>query len=867
MLGGESVLIASVASAHGLTDPEYRVGDLTKSAAAECLGGIILKPRVKLTLGDFSVATHPIETQTGDATFMESLLLPCHSDSATISVEVYHSAWVQSFMRGDPLIGAGRLLFARDAPNSEHEVYLTRGSSSTRSRGSIRISITAAIRQRRELVLAKNSLLPGFFLKKHVATHWGIAIVDSSFHEKIYEILIASAQERNAPVGVLGPQGLIAHSVEQSAWNDWKQRVTADRARKDLLRPSDKERLKKGEHISEEEWRGMLRSRCLKNFDSAQVHVGCSFRNDGEITTFIHDWVQEHPEYEWDMNCQNFAEELFTFLTCGDTLDRLTIDEGIKTVINPVNAVLKSKDLLSKAIGMPSVAKVSQPLLKAALMPGQWRYDDLMNPLAESNPLRWSENKPTIVELERDLKENAKPGRPIFLKIRTDTDAEPICVSCSDKCQALNWLREKKGSKAAGSKAESRVRSGSKAADSGAERRVQRGSKAADSSAEGRVQGGSKATDSTFFEGFDAEPDAGGAASAGAEGDDTLDFNLYSEAGSYVLSARRDERIVSKHEGRYMFDRRSGRIQDGTGNGCGCFSIQEMPPSFMIPAEGGMKPLNCITVTNSEIMVEIQKPTNIGAFFVLPSQLNGAEYQSFETDYIVRAIDDYQWDNTGGPRGQLAVHPAAGQFVLDNAANDTHPDGISAVANVIKEVKDKGYDFELQNGYLKVPVGGASKAIEAWKTALKKFKMLVMEDVPASGLQPDKAGFSAASHRVNLVYASAVPVQTYNNGYGDMGMQIQVAGATLVAQYYGALSIAARRGSPSSPRVVYLMPLGGGVFENPPDIIVKGMSLAVEMLTPEERECLDVHILTFHRNNAEVREFRRLLGVFQKLNE
>jgi len=369
----------------------------------------------------------------------------------------------------------------------------------------------------------------------------------------------------------------------------------------------------------------------------------------------------------------------------------------------------------------------------------------------------------------------------------------------------------------------------------------------------------------------EADSETGGVTSTSAEGDGMLDFNLYSETGSYVLSVFRNEHAVSEQRGGYTFDKRSGRIQDDAGGWCGCFSTQGMPLSFAIPEDGGFQPFKCITVTNSEIMVEIQKPSNKDAFFVLPSQLNGAEYQSFERDAIVEKIDEYQGDNTGGPRGQLAVHPAAGQFVLDNAANDIRPDGISAVTDVIKEVRDNGYEFELQNGYLKIPLkhaeGWKDKAVKAWKTALPKFKMLVMEDVPATGLTPDKEGFSAASHCVNLVYASAVPVKTYNNGYGDAGMQIQVAGATLVAQYYGALSIAARRGSPSSPRVVYLMPLGGGVFENPPDIIVKGMSLAVEMLTPEERECLDVHILTFHRNNAEVREFRRLLGVFQKLNE
>mmetsp|Transcript_19225 Transcript_19225/g.35965 ORF Transcript_19225/g.35965 Transcript_19225/m.35965 type:complete len:444 (+) Transcript_19225:49-1380(+) len=365
----------------------------------------------------------------------------------------------------------------------------------------------------------------------------------------------------------------------------------------------------------------------------------------------------------------------------------------------------------------------------------------------------------------------------------------------------------------------------------------------------------------------EADSETGGVTSTSAEGDGMLDFNLYSETGSYVLSVFRNEHAVSEQRGGYTFDKRSGRIQDDAGGWCGCFSTQGMPLSFAIPEDGGFQPFKCITVTNSEIMVEIQKPTNDNAFFVLPSQLNGAEYQSFERDYIVKDIDDYQWDNTGGPRGQLAVHPAAGQFVLDNAANDIRPNGISAVADVIREVTEKGHDFELQNGYLKVPAGGASKAIEAWKTALKKFKMLVMEDVPASGLKPDKAGFSEASHRVNLVYASAVPVQTYNNMGGDRGMQIQVAATTLVAQYYGALSVAAQRGTVASPKVIYLMPLGGGVFENPPEIIVKGMSLAVEMLSQEELKSLDVHILTFHRNAAEVQEFKRLLRVFEKLSD
>ena len=56
--------------------------------------------------------------------------------------------------------------------------------------------------------------------------------------------------------------------------------------------------------------------------------------------------------------------------------------------------------------------------------------------------------------------------------------------------------------------------------------------------------------------------------------------------------------------------------------------------------------------------------------FLLPSQLNAAEYQS--QDEIVERIQEYINDKTGGPRGQLAGDPAVAQFIIDNAANDNN---------------------------------------------------------------------------------------------------------------------------------------------------------------------------------------------------
>ena len=45
--------------------------------------------------------------------------------------------------------------------------------------------------------------------------------------------------------------------------------------------------------------------------------------------------------------------------------------------------------------------------------------------------------------------------------------------------------------------------------------------------------------------------------------------------------------------------------------------------------------------------------------YVLPSQLNGAEYP--RPDRVKTWLADYFYDVTGGPAGQMAAHPAIAQ--------------------------------------------------------------------------------------------------------------------------------------------------------------------------------------------------------------
>lgn len=411
--------------------------------------------------------------------------------------------------------------------------------------------------------------------------------------------------------------------------------------------------------------------------------------------------------------------------------------------------------------------------------------------------------------------------------------------------------------------------------------------------------------------------------------------------GQYLLAAGPKEK-----RGKYAFDLASGVVSDADDASkiYGKFCWDPVSASALPDFKDGNASDPCMRIVDSEIIGEIQKPENSGAYFCLPSQFNGAEYPSERS--IVKDIERYKFDNTGGPRGQLAVHPAAGQFVLDNAASDDNPGGINAVDALLAGTEKFG--FRLVNGYLSVPKRRTAAehrdAMAVLMQLAHTLRPLVMKGVPANGLNPGKRAFSKEAHRVNLVYASAVPVQSYMNlaDESETPFQVQVAELMALVQYYGALKSAAADarsgeiermktdlfeegsaegggrppgtmeassaatpsiggggampapsiggapppastgggapppggGAPPPPAAaadgpakakVFLMPLGGGVFNNPWESIAKCMSMAVELLTEEEKNLLDIGVLTWNGNPMEKDTMTRLLRKHNKL--
>eukprot|EP00434_Breviolum_minutum_P023149 symbB.v1.2.020424.t1/scaffold1653.1/size107518/5 len=324
--------------------------------------------------------------------------------------------------------------------------------------------------------------------------------------------------------------------------------------------------------------------------------------------------------------------------------------------------------------------------------------------------------------------------------------------------------------------------------------------------------------------------------------------------GTWSLNGRR---------GTYRFNRSTGWLETGEGEVLSrfqCQRIQERPLELPVNSYSKMGNLK---ILSSEIMTEIQKKENAGALFVLPAQLNGAEYPSHL--HVVKHVEEYKSDNTGGPRGQLAVHPAVAQFLLDNAASTALEEntGINAIDEILKILP---IGFDLVNGYLKihdVDSKSESETLELLLKYLNNLRPLVMDDVPANGLTPDKKTFSSESHKVGLVYASAVPVDSYMNQGGKADFQARVGELILVGQYYGALKYAAESQKVSGltgKRKVFLMPLGGGVFNNPWDIIAKSMAKAIQLLDDDLLSLLDISALAWNGNPSEEQKLKLILG-------
>jgi len=260
---------------------------------------------------------------------------------------------------------------------------------------------------------------------------------------------------------------------------------------------------------------------------------------------------------------------------------------------------------------------------------------------------------------------------------------------------------------------------------------------------------------------------------------------------------------------------------------------------------------NVPLIYDGEISTEIGNPNNNHHYFVLPSQLNGAEYPSHDT--IVENISEYQNDRTGGPIGQLSVHHSIGQFIIDNAANDNNPNGINGVKFLTSP------DIKSINGYLKVSQSISKSAVKQFKNDIYKLVMIGMEQCPVKNHTHQSATrleSASRSYTVNLIYASAVPMSCYVNPYTNDNLT-EIANTILVAEYFGALQVAFKRGlGLKIKQCIHLMPLGGGVFRNKQIDIMRSILIAIYYLeqkygADDVSHFLEIRMLCYYKTDEK----------------
>ena len=253
-------------------------------------------------------------------------------------------------------------------------------------------------------------------------------------------------------------------------------------------------------------------------------------------------------------------------------------------------------------------------------------------------------------------------------------------------------------------------------------------------------------------------------------------------------------------------------------------------------------------------LIQTKASDNRQKVFVLPSQLNGAEYPN--PDFIVTKLQSYMTDRTGGPAGQLAADPGVAQFIIDNAANnDTelfdHDSGINNV-RLMGDIPG----ITLKNGYLQVK---DDANISEFENKISQMTVLGVRDVPVRGLMSGgQREFFYADHTVDLIYGSAVPIQSdpdpkspyYDSWapyYGNSNHPTvrRIANVTLFAQYVGSFRLAILRGNCN----IYLMLLGGGVFSNRFDDIKDAISSAYNYMKEGlKRADVKVFVLVWEGN-------------------
>lgn len=146
--------------------------------------------------------------------------------------------------------------------------------------------------------------------------------------------------------------------------------------------------------------------------------------------------------------------------------------------------------------------------------------------------------------------------------------------------------------------------------------------------------------------------------------------------------------------------------------------------------------------------------------------------------------------------------------------------------DAIKYISDN--EIKVINGYLKVPLNGYDSNII--KNKINTLITICAENIPVKGYDQLNKCIINKNHVINLIYSSAVPINSYLNPYNNNNLN-EIANIILVGQYFGALKLAYNKGVKTQiKQVIHLSLLGSGVFNNKKEDISISIIKAIYVL-------------------------------------
>lgn len=153
-------------------------------------------------------------------------------------------------------------------------------------------------------------------------------------------------------------------------------------------------------------------------------------------------------------------------------------------------------------------------------------------------------------------------------------------------------------------------------------------------------------------------------------------------------------------------------VSDPSGEDSGSLLVDDAPVCEMSYKKISCVPLDFADIANAEAactevevcdaMAKMSDPRNNGRTFLLESQSNAVTYRSSKD--IITNSNFYGFNNTRGAQEAFALHPAVGQFLLDQAASDTNQQGLESFADIVGTQLAWGLGLHVRNGTLVLPI-------------------------------------------------------------------------------------------------------------------------------------------------------------------